>query len=78
MTRADEDIIVKMSGIPGPSVVVPHGADDEAVRQAARLCAAYSKAKEGDTVDVAVLNRGSKEILRTSVPDKEEFYSAIL
>ncbi|MBI9077500.1 MAG: tRNA 4-thiouridine(8) synthase ThiI [Desulfatibacillum sp.] len=73
-----EDIVVKMSSIPGPSVVLPHGGDGEAVRQAARLCAAYSKARAGESAAVAVIRGDSREILRVDVPDKEDFYDAIL
>ena len=76
--REDEDIVVKMAGIPGPSVILPHGANEQAVRLAAQLCAAYSKAKEGETAGVSILAGESREVIHVEVPDKGIFYNAML
>ncbi|SHK27128.1 tRNA U34 2-thiouridine synthase MnmA/TrmU, contains the PP-loop ATPase domain [Desulfatibacillum alkenivorans DSM 16219] len=76
--KEDEDIIIKMAGIPGPSVILPHGAGEQAVRLAAQLCGAYSKAKEGGTAGVSILAGGSKQVIQVEVPEKEIFYNSIL
>lgn len=61
-----KDIELGMADMPGPTVVIPFGAPDEMVREAARLCAAYSRAPKGKPARVYV--KGPKGSAALTVP----------
>ncbi len=73
-----QDIVVTMADLPGPIVILPHGASREMVLEAARLCAAYGKAQEGESASVAVAGAGNQEMVTVTVPDKEIFSGNLL
>jgi tRNA U34 2-thiouridine synthase MnmA/TrmU len=52
LINPETDIELRMVGIPGPIVLLPSGAPEEIVREAAGLCAAYSKAEDGQPARV--------------------------
>jgi tRNA U34 2-thiouridine synthase MnmA/TrmU len=49
---ADRDVELRMADMPGPIVLIPSGAPDKIVREAASLCAAYSKTPEEQSARV--------------------------
>jgi tRNA-specific 2-thiouridylase len=58
-----KDVVLYMADMPGPIVVIPYGAPEEIVRDAACLCVSYSKAQEDQSVQVHVTGpRGSKTL----------------
>jgi tRNA U34 2-thiouridine synthase MnmA/TrmU len=52
LINPETDMELGMVGIPGPIVLIPSGAPEEIVRKAASLCAAYSKADDGQPARV--------------------------
>ncbi len=73
---AGKDIEVRMTDIPGPTVVIPYGAPDEIVREAATICVAYSKVEDGLPVRVFVKSPGGSGVItvRGSSCDKYHTY----
>jgi tRNA-specific 2-thiouridylase len=57
------DLVLRMESIPGPTVVIPSEAPGEIVREAALLCAAYSKAPDGQPVRVQARGPSGETIL---------------
>ncbi|MBN2396829.1 MAG: tRNA 4-thiouridine(8) synthase ThiI, partial [Deltaproteobacteria bacterium] len=41
----DHDVVLRMRDLPGPTVLVPYGCDEEDLHRAAGICALYSRAK---------------------------------
>jgi hypothetical protein len=68
-----KDIELGLMGAPGPMVLIPSGAPDEIVRDAAALCAAYSKAQEGLPTRVFVKRDGSSEVLTVLAGPREKY-----
>lgn len=58
-----KDINLCMVDLPGPTVVIPYGAPQEIVREAATLCAAYSKAQDGAPARVSVKGPRGSEVI---------------
>jgi tRNA U34 2-thiouridine synthase MnmA/TrmU len=52
------DMIIKTTHIPGPVVLIPLGAGNDEIRQAASICAAYSKAPENTQMAVELISPG--------------------
>ena len=67
------DLVLKVLGVPGPLVLIPGGGGGEAVRQAARLAAAYSDARPGTEVTVQAEGAGPPRRLTLLTPEKGEF-----
>ncbi|MGQ9687632.1 MAG: tRNA 4-thiouridine(8) synthase ThiI [Desulfobaccales bacterium] len=70
---APGDLVVRVQGVPGPLVLVPHDTAAEAAQDAALLAAAYSDAPEG--LEVRVLLRQGEKILSfpAVAPSKDRF-----
>ncbi len=58
------DMVIKTTQIPGPVVLVPLGAGNDEIRQAASICAGYSKAPENTQVSVELISPGDVTALR--------------
>jgi tRNA U34 2-thiouridine synthase MnmA/TrmU len=58
-----KDMELRMMDRPGPTVVIPSGAPDEIVSEAATLCVAYSKAHDSLTARVFVKGPGGSKVL---------------
>lgn len=52
--RQASDVLIQMAVHPGPVGLIPHGASEETVQWAASVCAGYSKAPTGKSVEVAI------------------------
>jgi tRNA U34 2-thiouridine synthase MnmA/TrmU len=67
-----KDFLLKMDSIPGPLVLIPHGADQETVTKAGGICAGYGKTREGQSVRVTVTTPTGRETLMVfPLPTKE-------
>ena len=60
------DMVVKTKQIPGPVVLIPLGAENADIRQAASICAGYSKAPENTMVTVEVISSGGASTLQVA------------
>ncbi len=60
-----QDILLKPT-LPGPVVLIPHGGPPEAVAQAASICAGYSKAGAGASVDILISTPEGKYSLKAA------------
>jgi len=58
-----KDIQLRMMDMPGPTVFIPFGAPEETIHDAAYLCAAYSKAQNGQPSRVSVKGPGRSGVL---------------
>ena len=58
------DMVLKVNGYPGPTVVIPGGAPKELLFLAGAICAGYSKAPVADPVDVQVTEGDRVEKIR--------------
>jgi len=71
------DITLRMADMASPTVLIPSGAPEKIIHEAATLCATYSKAKEGTSARMFVKSpRGSKILTILVVP--RETYSQYL
>ena len=61
------DTVLRVKTLPGPVSLIPNGCDDATVRQAAAICAGYSKAPAGKPAEVLVLQGDRKKTL-TVIP----------
>jgi tRNA U34 2-thiouridine synthase MnmA/TrmU len=68
-----KDIQLHMMDIPGPTVLIPYGAPEEIVHEAAALCAAYSKAQAGQPARVSVKGPGGSGVLTVQGGCREKY-----
>ncbi len=61
--RPKMDLLIRMKDVPGPAGLVPGNADAEDTRQAASICAGYSKAPAGRPVEVLLFQPEGKSVL---------------
>ncbi len=57
------DMVIKTKQIPGPVVLIPLGAGNDEIQQAASICAGYSKAPENTQMAVEVISSGDVSTL---------------
>nr|HID58167.1 DUF814 domain-containing protein [Desulfobacterales bacterium] len=69
----ETDIIIKLLEFPGPLVLIPYRGTSDMVRQAAILCASYSKAHHGRCVKVSVRGPGCSETIEVTGTPVETF-----
>ena len=58
------DTIIKVKNFPGPTTLIPHADNREAIALAASICAGYSKSKGATPVDVSIKTPSVKEIIK--------------
>ena len=72
------DALIRIAEVPGPTVLVPGGGDEETRLMAARLCARYSDAPRDREVLVSCLRDGIDESLRVLAVTPEEAAERII
>lgn len=72
------DIQLRMKDIAGPTVLLPFGPPEEVIREAASLCAAYSKAKDGQPVRVVVRGPRGTEVLTVQGGSPEKYHPYLI
>ncbi|CAD7846988.1 MAG: tRNA (5-methylaminomethyl-2-thiouridylate)-methyltransferase (EC 2.1.1.61) [Olavius algarvensis Delta 4 endosymbiont] len=63
----DMDVEFRVENCPGPVSLVPNGCDEATAKQAAAICAGYSKAPAGDPAEVLVI-QGDRQTTLTVMP----------
>jgi hypothetical protein len=67
------DTTVRMADMPSPAVLIPGGGPESLVGPAAELCAAYSKAKEGQPVRVSVKTPSGLTYVNITTGSRDKF-----
>ena len=60
----DRDTIIKVKNFPGPTTLIPHTDNREAIVLAASICAGYSKSKETTPIEVSIQTPSGQEIIQ--------------
>ncbi len=58
------DTLIKVKNFPGPTTLIPHTDDREAIVPAASICAGYSKSKGTTPVEVSIKTPSGQEIIK--------------
>ncbi len=75
---ASGDTILKPTGIPGPTVLVPGGGSPQEISEAANIAAAYSDTGEKEKVQIRIEGKDREEILTVASRDKAEFLELMI
>ncbi len=68
----EQDILVKVKKLPGPTVLMPQGGGEEMVALAASICAGYSKAAKLKSIEAEILTpAGNQDTCVTGIPPGE-------
>ncbi|MBN1841923.1 MAG: tRNA 4-thiouridine(8) synthase ThiI [Deltaproteobacteria bacterium] len=73
-----KDIKLRMTDMPSPIVLIPYGAPGEIVHEAATLCAAHSKAPDGQPARVSVKAPGGSSVLTVLSAPREEYHRYLI
>ncbi len=73
-----KDIQIRMTDMPSPIVLIPSGATEEIVREAATLCAAYSKAQHGLPARVSVTSPAGLKMLTVRGDTREAYRQCLI
>lgn len=73
-----KDIQLRMMDMPGPIVLIPFGAPDEIIHEAACLCAAYSRAEDGQPARVSVKGPGGSGVLTVLGGCREKYHPCLV
>lgn len=75
---SSRDVSLRMADVPGPTAVIPFGAPEDIVREAARLCASYSKAPDGQPARVHVTGPGGSTTVTVTGSNPEKFQAHLI
>jgi len=78
LTYPDKDILLHMMDIPGPTTLIPFGAPEEIVYEAASLCAAYSKSQDDQPARVSVKSPGGSEVLTVQGTSPKKYHPYLI
>lgn len=67
-----EDILVKHATLPGPDVILTGRFTTENFKQAARICAAYTKSRPGEKVRVRIIQGQDEHVVTVVTPETED------
>ena len=73
LADSEKDVHLRMLDVPGPIALIRFGARDETIREAAALCASYSKVKSGQPARVSVHRAGGSQILTILAESRQKF-----
>lgn len=68
-----KDVLIKHLSLPGPDVILTGRASRENIETAAMICAAYTKAKPGETTDIAVTKQEKQTVVHVNTLDSSAF-----
>ncbi len=74
----NNDIRLRMMDVPGPFVLIPSGAPEQVVLEAAALCAAYSKIQDGRPTRVSVKGPGLSGVLTVNGGAREKYHPYLI
>ncbi len=78
LTDPNKDMKLRMMDVPGPTVLIPSGAPEEIVHEAATLCAAYSKTEDGRPARVSVKGTGGSWVLTVRSGCREKYHPYLI
>ncbi len=78
LADSQKDMKLRMMDMPGPTVLVPCGAPDEIVHEAATLCAAYSKTQDGLPARVSVKGPDGQKVLTVKGGSPEKYHPYLI
>jgi tRNA U34 2-thiouridine synthase MnmA/TrmU len=73
-----KDIALRMADIPSPTVLIPYGAPEELVHEAAALCTAYSKTQDGKPSRVSIKSPEGSKSMEVSPRAREAFQPLLI
>ena len=73
----EEDLVLRVKGVPGPTGLIAALAEEQEVELAANVVAAYSDAESGKEVVVEVSGKEDRTIT-VNTPPKEEFRKLLI
>ena len=73
-----KDVLLRMTDVPGPIVLIPCGAPEQMVREAAVLCAAYSKTDNGRPVRVSIKSPEGSKTIEVNRRSREAFQPLLI
>jgi tRNA-specific 2-thiouridylase len=73
-----KDIQLRMMDMPGPIVLIPVGAPDKIVHEAACLCGAYSRAEDGQPARVSVKGTGRSGVLTVQGGSRGKYHPYLI
>ncbi len=73
-----KDVSLRMTDVPGPIVLIPCGAPEQTVREAAVLCAAYSKTDNGRPVRVSIKSPEGSKTIEVNQRSREAFQPLLI
>ena len=68
--KEDQDILLEISDIPGPSTLIPYGCDQETLETAAKIAIAYTKAPVNETTTVQCFSPDGISTIQTTPVSK--------
>ncbi|MFO7884979.1 MAG: tRNA 4-thiouridine(8) synthase ThiI [Desulfobacteraceae bacterium] len=72
------DVLLEPVNIPGPVMLVPGGADETAVKQAASICAGYTKTRPGGSAEIEIKNNEGCDRIIVPAADPADIKSFII
>lgn len=73
-----DDVLLTVLHIPGPTALVPGGADEQTLALAASCCARYSDLPQGAQALVRALQGATERVLRVTAADEETVRSCMI
>ncbi|MFC1811203.1 tRNA 4-thiouridine(8) synthase ThiI [Thermodesulfobacteriota bacterium] len=68
----EQDTLIKVSGFPGPTVLVPNGGGKDSLARAASICVGYSKAPDNKEIDVTIITPQDQAVVKViGTPPRE-------
>lgn len=74
----EKDITLRMADMASPTVLIPGGAPEKAIHEAATLCATYSKTQDGARARVSVKGPGGSKIVTILVVPREIYSERLI
>lgn len=68
-----KDVLINHLSLPGPDVILIGRASRENIETAAMICAAYTRAKPGETTDISVTNQEEQSVVHVRTLDRSAF-----
>jgi len=74
----DHDVVIRMQDYPGPTVLIPYGADEETIEKAAAICVLYSDAPNDQEVVAVASTGGTTRVITTRAAVRDEVQKLII
>ncbi len=78
LVEPHKDVTISMVDMPGPVVLIPAGASEEVVQQAATLCATYSKIQDDQLANVSIQFPGGLKTVTAQCSSRYSYQSFLI